>query len=102
MAKRPQISEELAQFGERLRIVRERRGFELVELAKRADVARFSLQGWENGTTEPLIGGIVRVMDILEIDLKVLLGRAPLPPLSPEVAARLGLPVEPSAEVPDE
>lgn len=80
-----------------LPVIRQRRGLDQAATARAAGIDRRTLMKWEGSgrggglPREPTLLGFVRLLDCLEVSLDVVLGRAPLPPMDPQVAAKFGL-----------
>ena len=66
-------------FGERMRIVRGRRGISQAELARRLEMARQQINNYEQGRFEPSLEIAKRIADALDVSLDALTGRSELP-----------------------
>jgi transcriptional regulator with XRE-family HTH domain len=66
--------------GERLKRIREERGFSQTELAVAAGIPVGSLRSWERNRREPLLGSAARLAQALGVSIDVLAGVAPMPP----------------------
>lgn len=74
--------------GQRLKTLREDRGWSQNELARRAGVHGVSISRWERGErTEITLSQFVKLADALGVSLDDLLGRSTAPPAA-EVAVR--------------
>jgi transcriptional regulator with XRE-family HTH domain len=60
------------QFGDKIRIVRERRGKTLKEVAEQADVSESLVSQIERNRVSPSIDTLLTIADVLEIDLEYL------------------------------
>jgi transcriptional regulator with XRE-family HTH domain len=62
--------------GERLKRIREERGFSQTELAAAAGIPVGSLRSWERNRREPLLGSAAKLADALGCTLDELAGRS--------------------------
>ena len=60
---------------ERIRQLRQDRGFSQVDLAKRLNVTKQSVSNWENDNIQPSIEMLQRIADIFSVSTDYLLGR---------------------------
>lgn len=61
--------------GERIRELREAKGWTQLELAKRAGVTPQSVSRWEQGQSNPRLDQLTRVAEALDVDLSAFAGR---------------------------
>jgi transcriptional regulator with XRE-family HTH domain len=66
---------DLTHFGERLKSLREARGWSQQQLADAAGVSQVGLSKWERGLREPLWSAVIRLAAALDVNLEVFDGR---------------------------
>jgi transcriptional regulator with XRE-family HTH domain len=76
-ASRPALAEGAAEVGSRVRVLRERSGVSLSELARRAGVGKATLSGLEAGTRNPTLDTLHAVAAALDLPLTALLSAPP-------------------------
>src|SRR5262245_37679965 len=64
-------------FGPRLRELRDAAGWNQTELADRLGVAQRTVSSWERGDREPALGMLVRLAEVLAVDLRAFFEPAP-------------------------
>ena len=64
------------KFNERLKMLREERGFTQQHLAEVLNLSSGAVSHYENGTNEPTIETLIRMADILNISVDYLVGSA--------------------------
>ena len=61
------------RFAARLKMLREKTGMSVDELAEKSGISRTTLFNWESGTNEPLIGQLPELAEALQIKVRTLL-----------------------------
>ena len=69
----------MSVFGDRMRVIRQRRGLSQTQLAKMVDMARQQINNYEKGRFEPGIETALKIADALHVSLDILTGRRKLP-----------------------
>jgi transcriptional regulator with XRE-family HTH domain len=64
----------MAEFGTRLRSLREALGLSQSQLATRCGLSLDSLQNWEQGRTEPRLSALIQLAKCLGVSLDLLAG----------------------------
>ncbi len=64
------------KFNERLKMLREERGFTQQHLAEAMNLSSGAVSHYENGTNEPTIETLIRIADLLNVSLDYLVGTA--------------------------
>lgn len=62
----------MSKLGEKIKVIRERRGLSQVDIATRMNVSDRTVSAWENGTRNPK--DILGLADALQVDVKELIG----------------------------
>lgn len=76
--------------GLRLQVLRVHTGLSQKQVAEAIEVRRASLGAWEAGTSEPGALDVPKLADLFKVDVRVILGRAPMPEI--KAATQTGAP----------
>lgn len=92
MRKKPD-SERLAlrvELGRRLSLARAYARLSQASVAATLGVSRPTITAWEAGDAEPLAIDLQRLADLYGVEIAMLTGRAPLPPIQSTFRAKVG------------